>query len=130
MASTSPRRAPPSSRWPGVSLLLLAAAAVAAAPALERLAGTARLCVVQAAAGIPCPLCGGTRAIAALARGGFVEALWWNPLAALGLMLAAPLGIAMTSGWSPPAAWRGRLRLSVVAAAAAMNWAYLLVAGR
>ncbi len=119
----------PSPRLPGISLLVLATVAVAAAPQLDRLAGAVRLCLVQRMAGIPCPLCGGTRAVAALARGGFVEALAWNPLAAVGVTLAVPLGAAMASGWDPPVSW-GRRLLFPVAAAAVMNWAYLLAAGR
>ena len=120
---------PPSPRLPGISLLLLAAAALAAAPLLESLSGSGRLCMVRAVAGIPCPLCGGTRALVALAVGEFVEAFTWNPLAALGVILALPLGAAMTAGWDPPAAWKGRF-LFPVAAATVMNWAYLLAVGR
>lgn len=129
MTAKSPADSPPSPRGPGISLLALVAVAVAVAPHLDRLAGSGRLCLVQAVAGLPCPLCGGTRALAALGGGEFVAAFDWNPLAALAVILAIPLGAAMTLGWDLPAAWRRRLVL-LVAAAAVMNWTYLLVVGR
>jgi hypothetical protein len=42
-------------------------------------------CLLKRVTGHPCPTCGSTRAILALGRGRWVEALAWNPLVMLGL---------------------------------------------
>lgn len=49
-------------------------------PLLAALAGP---CALHAVTGLWCPLCGGTRATAALLRGDLVAALGWNPYAVL-----------------------------------------------
>jgi Na+-driven multidrug efflux pump len=58
-------------------------------------------CLFRAWTGLPCPFCGGTRALRALARGDWVEALYHNPLA-LGVVAAAVLWSAW---WWTEAVW-------------------------
>ncbi len=57
-----------------------------------------RLCGFHWLTGRPCPLCGMTRALFALAKGRFAEALHFNAL--------SPLGFAMVFSLF----WNGRLR--------------------
>jgi len=54
------------------------------------------LCGFRWLTGRPCPLCGLTHALCALARGHWTEALHWHAL--------SPLVVAMIAGlvWSPP----------------------------
>ncbi len=49
------------------------------------------VCLLKNTTGFPCPSCGSTRAVAALARGDAFEALQWNPL---GFLIAAVLLVA------------------------------------
>ncbi|NIR58105.1 MAG: DUF2752 domain-containing protein, partial [Gammaproteobacteria bacterium] len=42
----------------------------------------ALLCPAWTIFGVPCPTCGGTRAVAAVAQGDLLAALSWNPLVA------------------------------------------------
>lgn len=102
------------------------------------------VCPMKTLAGIPCALCGGTRASYALTHFDFGEALSLNPLAALG-------GLAFSGYWTyslgcvamrrdrrirfvglqPDAA--PHLRNSIVGAIAAvvvLNWTYLIWVGR
>ena len=60
-----------------------------------------RLCAFHWLTGRPCPLCGLTRGLLALAKGHFLEAEHFNAL--------SPLGFAMLFSlfWNRP--WRGRL---------------------
>jgi hypothetical protein len=37
-------------------------------------------CLMRSITGVPCPSCGTTRSVTALAQGQLAEALWWNPL--------------------------------------------------
>jgi hypothetical protein len=54
------------------------------------------LCGFRWLTGRPCPLCGLTRAVIALAKGHWSEALHWHAL--------SPLAVAMLAGllWNPP----------------------------
>jgi hypothetical protein len=102
---------------------------------LDRLPIT--VCYFKALSGLPCMSCGGTRAVAALARLDPGAALASNPLATLGGLALVPWGLGDLLLWP-----RGRaLRLSVapplrpglrlaVLAAVTLNWAYLIAAGR
>lgn len=121
-------------RAPGAALLFLGGASLAAAPLVRRVSAEApdgiRLCLVKAATGLPCPLCGGTRAAAALGEGALLDALAWNPLAALGIGLAVAAGAALLLGWRPGAAWRGPGVRVAGLAAIALNWTYLVAVGR
>ena len=89
-----------------------------------------RLCLLNAATGIPCPLCGGTRAAASLATGAPLEALAWNPLVTVAIAAGVISGAALLLGWKPPDAVRRLLNGRVALAALALNWAWLIAAGR
>jgi len=90
-------------------------------------------CLFKRATGHPCPTCGATRGVLALAAGHPLAALTWNPLVftALALALAwfafrAATGLAPRLDWGPGArkrAWAAAL------AAVLANWAYLLWRG-
>lgn len=134
----APRRAA------GAALLLLSGAALLSVPLIEAAVvatfgatadGSPRwpsLCGVQALFSIPCPLCGGLRATAALARGDLLAALRWNPAAVLlhGAVLASA-GLLLLDR-TPPWPAYGRRRAVLVAALSVLftNWAYLVAVGR
>ena len=94
------------------------------------------LCVFKALTGLPCLTCGTTRDLGHLAVGDLSGALWMNPLATLGaaaLLLwavsdavLAPTGRALVlevrAAAVPPLRW-------TVAAAAVVNWAWLVASG-
>ncbi len=114
----------------GVSLGALATSglsdrAFAAAPGLS-------LCGFQALVGLPCPLCGGVRASAALGAGAFGEALFWNPAVALGHGALLLTGSLLVLGREPP--WLESERQPMVMRSAALvllaNWIYLIIVGR
>jgi len=100
-------------------------------------------CPLKSFAGIPCMLCGGTRAALALGHGHIFHALEMNPLATLGMMGSAgylayaALSVALKSrrrirfvgfaGFSPR---RRRFMISLIVAVLATNWAYLIAVGR
>lgn len=66
------------------------------------------LCGFHAASGLPCPLCGGTRAAQATLRGDFARAAYLNPLALpVVLTLAAAASLAFLEFWRgrPLADW-------------------------
>lgn len=44
-------------------------------------------CLIKQVTGIPCPSCGSTRSISAALHGHLGEAIWWNPLGLLSLLL-------------------------------------------
>lgn len=90
-------------------------------------------CPALVLAGIPCPTCGGTRALVAAVTGHWGDALAWNPaVGVLGilLLLLLPLGAAwLASGrpgpripreLSPATRWGAAVLL-------ALHWAYLYV---
>ncbi len=92
----------------------VAAGLVLIGPALEL--GT--LCPLRRATGVPCPLCGLTRGVAAAARGDVGGALAAHPLAlvALAVLVTAwtPVGPAMVEGL--------RHRPAAIAAALVLVW--------
>lgn len=65
--------------------------------------GDLPLCGFRHVTGLPCPLCGGTRACAALAQGDVLVAWQLNP--GLVLLLALAAAHALQLGWE---AWSGR----------------------
>lgn len=96
-------------------------------------------CPLRRFTGLPCPTCGGTRALMALRRLDLTGALALNPLvtiAALGALLYLAHAAAVLAGRRAPL----RLELATpgrrVAFAAALagavvaNWTYLVLAGR
>ena len=90
------------------------------------------LCPAWTIFGIPCPTCGGTRAVAAVAQGDLLGALSWNPLVAaltIGAVAIVPLAAAASLGWLPvPRVPQrlGRWTRACAALALALNWLYLL----
>ncbi|MFI5198537.1 MAG: DUF2752 domain-containing protein [Thermoanaerobaculia bacterium] len=115
--------------WGGAALVCTATAPWA--PALAR---GLPPCPFRSLLGIPCPTCGSTRALLALAHFDVGAALSWNPLAAtagillvLGGLLAfgaalAGRGVEMPR---PTPALRAALALAIAA-----NWVFLVAAGR
>ena len=106
----------------------------AAAPFARALAAGAPACAFRSLTGIPCPTCGGTRALLALGRLDVFAALAWNPLVTLATALffaggAIALVRALRGQGVPdpaPPRWAG----AAAAAAFAANWAFVVVAGR
>jgi len=79
--------ASPAAALIGLALLLAAARWIAADPRLQL------PCLFHAIVGAPCPLCGGTRALAALAEGRLADAFGFHPLAAAAACAAALRGL-------------------------------------
>lgn len=79
---TRRRRLPPLLLWAGCGL---AALGLVAALAVLEPGGDSRytICVLRRTTGVPCPGCGLTRALAALAKGRWAAALGFHPLAPL-----------------------------------------------
>lgn len=94
-------------------------------------------CVFKSLTGLPCPTCGTTRAFGRLFAGDISGAIAMNPLAACGALGLLAWGLAdlafltrrrsLAVELSPHAGLA--LRVAAVAAVA-MNWAYLVYAGR
>jgi hypothetical protein len=89
-------------------------------------------CMLKNLTGLPCPFCGGTRAVFALLRGELFQAFWLNPLATLGLLLVLPgyfvyAGLLRPRGWEKPLS---KVSVILLIAALVVNWAYLIIAGR
>jgi len=112
-----------------------AAASIALAPLADRAAELAPACLFRSMTGLPCPTCGSTRAVLALARLDLAGAVVLNPLAAAAAIVFVAGGliaaIAALAGRPlrepqryPPAA-----RIALLAAVAA-NWVWLLEAAR
>ena len=119
----------------GLSWGAAAAASIALAPLAGRAAELVPPCLFRSVTGLPCPTCGSTRAVLALARLDLAGAVALNPLAVASaiVFLAGGLiaAVAALAGRPlreperyPPAA-----RLALVAAVAA-NWVWLLEAAR
>lgn len=119
--------------------LLVGVGAVAAAALLLYGPGLPPvICPFRAITGVPCPTCGGTRAVAALLAGHPGAALAWNPLltAAAGAWAAFALYAAWVILTGRP---RLRVRLTArdlvaarIAAAGVTlaGWAYVIAVGR
>jgi hypothetical protein len=93
-----------------------------------------RCCLLRMSVGLPCPACGMTRGVCLCARGRFLEATWYNPLAILFVILAVVLCVKwifeiaskrhVAIALRP--AWNKRLWAGVYAVVLA-SWVYLLV---
>jgi hypothetical protein len=118
-------------------LVLAWAALVAATELLDRRSGqSTMLCHLRRLTGVPCPTCGGTRAVFALIDGRPLAALAHNPL-----VIVAGAGFCLWLGLRLACGRRLELRLSarerwslpwLVGLAVAANWCYVLAheAGR
>jgi hypothetical protein len=96
-------------------------------------------CRFRSLTGIPCPTCGGTRALLALAGLDVARAFVLNPLVTagvLGVLTTAPLAAAAWAfGWPRPRVGlrSARARLGAVAVGVVLfllHWGYLVAAGR
>ena len=105
----------------GTGLLLAGAVPFALAPALHAAGGVGFACPFLALTGVPCPLCGGTRAVALAAQGDAAfltyNAVWVAVLA--GLVVA---GVAALAGRPVPF----RRPVAAVLATLAVAWAWAL----
>jgi hypothetical protein len=115
--------------------LAVAAAWLASVAILEwmRPAGCAvSLCILRNVTGLPCPTCGSTRAVRALAAGRPLEALGHNPLVVSALACGAAW-LAWRAVGAPRARSAGGRPVSGAALAivavllVVANWCYLLV---
>ena len=129
------RRAGAADRGWALLLALAGAGAVAAIAVAPVFAPFAPVCPFHAWTGLPCPGCGSTRAVLALAAGDPLGALAFHPLLALGFVV---LGLASVLAL-PWVALRGplpvaapvpvkRLRIAVLGGLAA-HWTWLVVRG-
>jgi hypothetical protein len=115
--------------WGGAAL-----ACAAAAPFARTLAAGTPACAFRTITGVPCPTCGGTRALLALARLDVGAALAWNPLVTLGVAVFVVGGlVALVRGLrgqgvpdAPPPRWAG----AATGLALMANWAFVVLAGR
>jgi hypothetical protein len=96
------------------------------------------ICPFRHITGIPCVMCGGTRAVLALTRGEVQAALVWNPLVAVAAMAALVWLVyaAVVTALRAPRlrvrlAERDRLLFRAAAwTAIASNWVFLILQGR
>ena len=86
-------------------------------------------CPLKELTGIPCPTCGTTRALIALAKGGVLAASRLQPLATAGVGLGLLASVWLAAGGRLTGRAHPFLRPLAVAAIAA-NWLYLLLDGR
>ncbi len=99
---------PPERQWRS-ALTLAWPLALVGAPAVLSL-GDLPLCGFQHVTGLPCPLCGGTRACAALADGNFLAAWQLNPGLMVLLALAAAHSVQLgVEAWSGQRVQRWRI---------------------
>lgn len=85
-------------------------------------------CLFKNVTGIPCFLCGGTRATISMAKGEIIPALLFNPLVCAVLVLTAVLfGLKVIFGLKVAIAPQSRRRLWLAAiAAVVVNWIYVV----
>ena len=91
------------------------------------------LCKLKAITGIPCPTCGATRAVKAIAVGRFVEGWLHNPLVVTAMTAGgAFLLIRLSTGWTITLSASRRTRALLWIAIAILltgNWIYLIARG-
>ena len=115
--------------WGGAALVC-----AAAAPWASAFAQAMPPCPFRELLGVPCLTCGSTRALVALARIDLGAAFGWNPfMAGAGILFIAggivALGAALLGGEVRAPRATPFLRVAL-AAAIAVNWAFLVAAGR
>ncbi len=115
--------------WGGAAL-----ACAAAAPFAHALAAEAPVCAFRSLTGVPCPTCGGTRALLALSRLDVGAALAWNPLVTIAALVFALGGLVALAqalrGKGVPDGASPRWARAAAALALAANWAFVVAAGR
>jgi hypothetical protein len=106
--------------------------ALAVLPFAPRFAVALPGCPLRRWTGIPCPTCGGTRAVVSLAGGDVVGALSLNPLVTVGAVafvafgLAAPLWLALGGKVPELSSLPPWVRVALVAALLA-SWAWVVL---
>jgi len=88
------------------------------------------VCLLKNFTDIPCPGCGGTRAVLALARGHFSEAFSFNPLTTSVLLLSPVILFAYSRNQKriPSDRWRpGRIFWIIVTGVVLANWTYVII---
>jgi len=118
-----------------VSLALACVAILALGQVSSQFEIPVPLCPLKHITGIPCPTCGGTRALRALGHGAVVAALRWNPLVTIAALAAIPVlvyaAVVTVFRWPrvrvliPPADQRWLRALAWMAILA--NWAFLIL---
>jgi hypothetical protein len=85
-------------------------------------------CPIKSTMGIPCPTCGGTRAIIALKQLHLHNALLWNPLVTVGIIVSGIWGALMTAfpAFPTPDQAKKHLRIPLVIGIA-ITMVYLLI---
>jgi hypothetical protein len=76
-------------------VLAVTAVALAGAGLWSELGLPLPACLLREAASLPCPACGGTRALHAALGGRFIEAFAWNPLLSIAALVL--LGCSLAS---------------------------------
>jgi hypothetical protein len=90
------------------------------------------VCLFKNLTGLPCPFCGGTRAVLDLFQGHLAAALALNPGAVLLMLFALP-GYIVYDKLLRPRGWEKKLSRvfwALALFALAANWGYLIIAGR
>jgi hypothetical protein len=77
-------------------------------------------CPLRAATGIPCPMCGMTRAVTAAVHGDLAASLRYNP----GGIAVVLVAIALLVTWRVPGLRAVRLRLPALLAPVALLWVW------
>ena len=92
------------------------------------------LCMFKRLSGHPCPTCGATRGVMALAQGRIVEALTTNPMLTLiGLGIVGVVGFRLIAGKAIRVELtrnERRMAWGLAALIFVANWAFLIGAGR
>jgi hypothetical protein len=90
------------------------------------------VCPLKRITDVPCPSCGGTRAVLALMQGNLHDAFLFNPLVII-LLFGAPFAAGLF--YRLPQDRQERISRSnrlwaVIVGALVVNWVYLILAGR
>lgn len=92
------------------------------------------LCLFKRITGVPCPTCGGTRAVLRAAEGDLPGALLCNPLVVCGLViLSALMALRLIGGRTVSlglTARQQRIAWLLLAGLLLLNWAYVVALGR
>jgi hypothetical protein len=86
----------------------------------------AALCTLRRITGVPCPGCGATRAVAALAQWDVLRAFAMNPIFVAALLLFVSLMAMRLLAGVAPRLRPGRAALLLAAALVVANWAYVI----
>ena len=130
LACAKASRLPAAPRW-AILFTALWLALVGVVVALDHRRGTeTALCPMRRLTGVPCPTCGTTRGLLALARGWLGESVAWNPLMILSALAGmAVLALRMASGRTlrlDVTRSERRALVGLAAAALLVDWLYLL----